>query len=109
MGVEIACVPSRTRLVDRKIHRDLVALGDLPRERTRQRHTLGGTQLGRQSHLKLARYPGVVALLGVFSGVPKPLAIAGPCGGAGIKLARQKYLAVQNIAAAAVLAVALRV
>jgi hypothetical protein len=109
MRVEIACITLRAGLVYGKIYGHLVTLGDLPGEGSRQRHPLGCTQLGWESYLIFARHPGVVAFLHVFHGIPQPLAIARPSGFTGIKLAGQKDLSMQNIAAAAVLAVALRV
>src|SRR3989440_7891205 len=100
--VKVARVAPLARLVNREIDGYLVALGNLPGERARERDAPARIELRRQAQLGLARDARVVPLLGVLRGMPQPLTIARPGHLSAVELRRQEDLGVQHVAAASV-------
>lgn len=98
MSVKVARITTGPRLVNRQVHCDLVALGNLLREGSCQRSALRRVQLRRQRHLVFARHSSVMALLSVLGRVPKSLTIASP-GGSVFELRWQEDLDMGDIAA----------
>jgi hypothetical protein len=76
--VVVARIATWAWLVDCQVDRDVVAIGNVPRERACQLDALCGCQLDRQRDLIFARYPGVSPLLDPLGGIPQAGPIACP-------------------------------
>jgi hypothetical protein len=67
MGVKIPLIPAPVRPMQREVHRDVVAIGDLPGEGAQERDLLPLGELVRQRDLVLARHPGILSFLVPFA------------------------------------------
>src|SRR5580704_13428054 len=102
MRVEVARIALAMRSVQREVHGDLVAIGDLLGEGAQELQLLRTVELVRQCNLMLAGDATVASTFGFLSPVPQLLAIALPLQIITGKLRRQYDLGVQHTRAAGV-------
>jgi hypothetical protein len=97
--MEVAWIALRRRLVNREIHGDFVAVGDLTRESACQSDAAESVKFRGQYDLVFTCHARVVAFLCVLGCVPKPLAIPRPPDRLPLELRWQEDFSVQYITA----------